>query len=259
LDLDRLAGTLLVLAMTVMLLPSYGRPSLLTTARLLIWHTLLAFTLIRFGVLATVCCALHGLYHRGISTNHELVGLVRAGGPTRNRHINCTGTLRVCDNSMGPGALGGETGRLLEPATMAEDSHTITRLSLDWRSGNKDAAARLMVAYRELHQMASRQMRIERGEHTLQTTALVHEAYIRLWGAAPLQRHDRAIFSRSRPNSYVVFWLIMRGASAAKNAAVARCVRLCSMRTTRSGSLMNDCWLSMELYGSSKHWIGAPA
>jgi len=85
---------------------------------------------------------------------------------------------------------------MLKPAKpMAEDSHTITRLLLDWRSGNKDAAARLMeLVYRELHEMASRQMRHERGEHTLQTTALVHEAYIRLCGAQQIRWHDRAHF-----------------------------------------------------------------
>jgi len=77
-----------------------------------------------------------------------------------------------------------ETERMLKPPKpMAEDSHTITRLLVDWRSGNKDAAARLMeLVYRELHQMASCQMRREWGEHTLQTTALVHEAYIRWCG-----------------------------------------------------------------------------
>jgi RNA polymerase sigma factor (TIGR02999 family) len=78
---------------------------------------------------------------------------------------------------------------------MAKDSHAITHLLLDWRSGNKDAAARLMeLVYRELHSMASREMRRERGEHTLQTTALVHEAYIRLCGAEPIQWHDRTHF-----------------------------------------------------------------
>jgi RNA polymerase sigma factor (TIGR02999 family) len=78
---------------------------------------------------------------------------------------------------------------------MAKDSHTITQLLLEWRSGNKDASARLMeLVYRELHQMASGRMRRERGQHTLQTTALVHEAYIRLCGAEPIQWHDRAHF-----------------------------------------------------------------
>ena len=151
------------------------------------------------------CCVLHGLYHRGISTNHELVGLVRAGGPTRNRQINCTCTLRVCDNSMGPGALAGETGRLLKPATMAEDSHTITHLLLDWRSGNKDATARLMeLVYHELHEIGSRQMHLERGE----THCRPQPCSMRLTSACVARRRSGfmtgRIFSRSRPNSYVV-------------------------------------------------------
>src|SRR5215467_4035807 len=78
---------------------------------------------------------------------------------------------------------------------MAEDSHTITRLLFEWRSGDNHAAARLMeLVYRELHQITTREMRRERGEHTLQTTALSHEAYIRLCGAQHIQWHDRAHF-----------------------------------------------------------------
>ena len=78
---------------------------------------------------------------------------------------------------------------------MSQDKHAITRLLEEWRSGNQDAATRLMeLVYRELHQMASRQMRRERGEHTLQTTALVHEVYLRLCGAEPIQWADRTHF-----------------------------------------------------------------
>ena len=67
---------------------------------------------------------------------------------------------------------------------MSNDSQSITKLLHEWRSGKKEAASRLMeLVYRELHRMASRQMRRERDEHTLQTTALVHEVYIRLCGA----------------------------------------------------------------------------
>lgn len=78
---------------------------------------------------------------------------------------------------------------------MSEDSHAITRLLLEWRAGDKDAAARLMeLVYRELHRMAAREMRREHAEHTLQTTALVHEAYLRLCGAEPIQWQDRAHF-----------------------------------------------------------------
>ena len=49
-----------VLVMTVVLMPSYGRPSLVTTARVAIWNMILAFTLIRFGVLATVAALYTG-------------------------------------------------------------------------------------------------------------------------------------------------------------------------------------------------------
>jgi hypothetical protein len=56
----------------------------------------------------------------------------------------------------------------------SELSHTVTGLLRDWRAGDKEAANRLMeLVYAELHQIASREMRREHGEHTLQTTALV--------------------------------------------------------------------------------------
>jgi RNA polymerase sigma-70 factor, ECF subfamily len=78
---------------------------------------------------------------------------------------------------------------------MIEDPHSITRLLHEWRSGKKQAATRLMeLVYRELHRMASQEMRRERGEHTLQTTALVHEVYLRLCGAQPIQWKDRTHF-----------------------------------------------------------------
>jgi RNA polymerase sigma factor (TIGR02999 family) len=48
--------------------------------------------------------------------------------------------------------------------------------------------------YGELHRIAAREMRREQGEHTLQTTAVVHEAYLRLCGAAPINWQDRSHF-----------------------------------------------------------------
>jgi RNA polymerase sigma factor (TIGR02999 family) len=79
--------------------------------------------------------------------------------------------------------------------SMSEETHSITHLLHEWRSGNRDATGRLMdLVYRELHRMASREMRRERGEHTLQTTALVHEVYLHLCGAEPIQWRDRTHF-----------------------------------------------------------------
>jgi RNA polymerase sigma factor (TIGR02999 family) len=78
---------------------------------------------------------------------------------------------------------------------MSKDSRPITMLLREWNAGNKEAANQIMdLVYRELHQMAEREMRRERREHTLQATALVHEAYMRLCGSEPIQWKDRAHF-----------------------------------------------------------------
>lgn len=59
----------------------------------------------------------------------------------------------------------------------------ITRWLRDWRGGDRDAEKRLLEAtYDELKRLAGAQLRGERPGHTLQPTALVHEAYSRLVG-----------------------------------------------------------------------------
>ena len=57
----------------------------------------------------------------------------------------------------------------------------ITRLLAEWSDGNQVALDHLVpIVYDELHRLASNYMRGERPDHLLQTTALVHEAYLRL-------------------------------------------------------------------------------
>jgi RNA polymerase sigma-70 factor, ECF subfamily len=57
----------------------------------------------------------------------------------------------------------------------------ITRLLAEWSKGNDAALDELLpLVYNELRRLASSYMRHERSNHTLQTTALVHEAYLRL-------------------------------------------------------------------------------
>jgi RNA polymerase sigma factor (TIGR02999 family) len=57
----------------------------------------------------------------------------------------------------------------------------VTQLLVDWGNGNQAALDRLMpVVYTELRQLAHQYMRRERPGHTMQTTALIHEAYLRL-------------------------------------------------------------------------------
>lgn len=75
------------------------------------------------------------------------------------------------------------------------DAHAITVILDRWRLGNQEAAGQLMeLVYGELHRIAAREMRRERGEHTLQTTAVVHEAYLRICRSEPVDWQDRAHF-----------------------------------------------------------------
>src|SRR6266436_4540863 len=61
------------------------------------------------------------------------------------------------------------------------DTGEVTRLLGDFGRGQKEAMNQLLpLVYEELHRLARSYFRRERGEHTLQPTALVHEAYIRL-------------------------------------------------------------------------------
>jgi RNA polymerase sigma factor (TIGR02999 family) len=60
----------------------------------------------------------------------------------------------------------------------------VTRLLAEASTGSQKAASELLpLVYRELHAAASRRMAGERPDHTLQATALVHEAYLRLVGS----------------------------------------------------------------------------
>jgi len=74
-------------------------------------------------------------------------------------------------------------------------AHQVTQLLLRWREGDQLALEELTpLVYDELHRLAARHMRGERVGHTLQTSALVNEAYLRLAGNAEIQWQDRAHF-----------------------------------------------------------------
>jgi RNA polymerase sigma factor (TIGR02999 family) len=77
----------------------------------------------------------------------------------------------------------------------AAGSEDISRLLKAWSAGDQTALDRLTpLVYDELQRMARRHMRKERPGNTLQTTALVHEAYVRLVDAKSVEREDRAQF-----------------------------------------------------------------
>src|SRR5208282_2926013 len=74
-------------------------------------------------------------------------------------------------------------------------SPEITQLLHAWRGGDQLALERLTpVVYQELHRMARVYMSREREGHTLQTTALIHEVYLRLVKVKDVQWQDRAHF-----------------------------------------------------------------
>jgi len=71
----------------------------------------------------------------------------------------------------------------------------VTELLVRWRDGDREALDTLMpLVYAELRRLAQHYLRRERSDHTLQSTALVHEAYLRLAGQNPPQWQNRAHF-----------------------------------------------------------------
>jgi RNA polymerase sigma-70 factor (ECF subfamily) len=77
----------------------------------------------------------------------------------------------------------------------ASESTNVTALLNRMQKGDRAASdAVASLVYEELHRIASREMRREREGHTLQTTALVHEAYLKLAGAQSLEIQNRGHF-----------------------------------------------------------------
>jgi RNA polymerase sigma factor (TIGR02999 family) len=76
----------------------------------------------------------------------------------------------------------------------------VTELLEQWRQGDEEALRALVpLVYKELRRLAHYYLRSERTDHTLQSTALVHEAYLRLVGSQPVpqnQSHFIAVASR---------------------------------------------------------------
>src|SRR2546422_10498997 len=78
---------------------------------------------------------------------------------------------------------------------MTQDSHEVTQLLIQWSNGDKAALDKLMpLIYDELRRLARHYMSRERTGHTLQTTALVNEAYLRLINRKDVHWQNRAHF-----------------------------------------------------------------
>jgi len=86
-----------------------------------------------------------------------------------------------------------------------EPPSEITQLLQDWRDGDGKALDVLLPrVYKELRRLARHQLRNERPDHTLQSAALVHEAYLRLVGVSPAQRWE------SRTHFFAIAAQLMR-------------------------------------------------
>jgi RNA polymerase sigma factor (TIGR02999 family) len=82
--------------------------------------------------------------------------------------------------------------------------HAVTRLLKEWSEGDQAALEKLLpLVHQELHRLARRYMRRERTAHTLQTTAVVNEAYLRL-----VEQHGADW--RSRAHFFAVSAQVMR-------------------------------------------------
>ena len=74
-----------------------------------------------------------------------------------------------------------------------EQPREITQLLLAWNEGDQSALEKLApLVYEELRRLAKRRMRLERPDHTLQTTALINEAYLRLVDVHNVHWQNRA-------------------------------------------------------------------
>jgi RNA polymerase sigma factor (TIGR02999 family) len=78
---------------------------------------------------------------------------------------------------------------------MGDGPQSLTGLLERWSSGDRNALGELIpLVYQELHRLAAGYLRAERREHTLQPTALVNEAYLRLAASRPMQCQNRGQF-----------------------------------------------------------------
>src|SRR6266478_470859 len=78
---------------------------------------------------------------------------------------------------------------------MSSPRDDVTLLLRRWSHGDRGALDELMpLIYRELHKLAKRHMTQQEAGHTLQTTAVIHEAYLKLGGSSDKDWENRAHF-----------------------------------------------------------------
>lgn len=107
-------------------------------------------------------------------------------------------------------------------------SQSLHKLLANWQEGDKKALEALLpLVYNELHGLAHHYLRGERPDHTLQTTALINEAYLRLVQQGPFQTQNRSQF-------------------VALAATLMRQILVDYARTRRSAKRGNDCKVTLH-------------
>jgi len=117
--------------------------------------------------------------------------------------VNCVWLLRrIVDDRMGrrlqlaqPFSVALRNSKARPMSTPTTPPHEVTQLLLDWNEGNDDALESLMpLVYKELRRLAHQYLGKERAGHTMLTTDLVHEAYLRLVDQQYVRWQNRAHF-----------------------------------------------------------------
>jgi RNA polymerase sigma factor (TIGR02999 family) len=115
----------------------------------------------------------------------------------------------------------------------------VTQLLRDWAEGDEQALAKLTpLLYAELHRLAHRHMRRERASHTLQTTALINEVYLRLVDWNPVRWKNRAQF-------FAVSARLMR-------RILVDFARACATHGPRSPSVRFSAWRTIRSISSPR-------
>ena len=120
------------------------------------------------------------------------------GGETRHAweyfFLVNSGSRRNADNVSGF-KTGNKDPVLLDSQSGLLASESVTGLLMRWSEGDHDALEKLTpLVYDELHRLAASYLRSQRPDHTLQATALVHEAYLRLLDINEIEWQSRAHF-----------------------------------------------------------------
>jgi RNA polymerase sigma factor (TIGR02999 family) len=121
-------------------------------------------------------------------------------------------------------------------------SKEVSELLLHWGNGDRRALEAILPhVYKELRRLARYHLRQQRPNHTLQTTALVHEAYLRLAEEKSLQVENRAHFLGIA--AQLMRWILVdyeRSRRAAKRGAGATSLSLGPDMTPRGSAVQSD-------------------